>query len=103
MGALSDNDRVRLSKASQSSRQVGRLTHDGLLLRGPRADDWLMDRRNRRAIPHRMERCRYVPVRNPDADDGLWKLEGKRQAVYAKASMSLREQIAAVRKLTANG
>ena len=44
-----------------------------------------------------------MPVRNPDADDGLWKLEGKRQAVYAKASMSLREQIAAVRKLTANG
>jgi hypothetical protein len=70
---------------------------------GGDAGDWLMDRRNRRAIPHRMERCRYVPVRNPDADDGLWKLEGKRQAVYAKASMSLREQIAAVRKLTANG
>ena len=70
---------------------------------GSDAGDWLTDRRNRRAIPHRMERCRYVPVRNPDADDGLWKLEGKRQAVYAKASMSLRDQIAAVRKLTAQG
>jgi hypothetical protein len=26
--------------------------------------DWLRDRRNRRRIPHRMEECGYVPVRN---------------------------------------
>ena len=29
-------------------------------------DDWLADRRNRRAIPHRMNSCGYVPVRNPE-------------------------------------
>ena len=34
-------------------------------------DEWLSDRRNRRAIPHRMNSCGYVPVRNPDTDDGL--------------------------------
>jgi hypothetical protein len=35
----------------------------------------LMSRKNRRAIPHRMERCGYVPVRNPLAADGLWKVQ----------------------------
>ena len=27
--------------------------------------EWLSDRRNRRAIPHRLEACGYTPVRNP--------------------------------------
>jgi Family of unknown function (DUF5906) len=61
--------------------------------------EWLTDRRNRRIIPHRLEKCGYVPVRNPDAGDGLWKIWGKRQAVYAKSSLPLRDQIAAARKL----
>jgi hypothetical protein len=34
--------------------------------------EWLNDRKNRRAIPHRMEKCRYLLVRNKGADDGLW-------------------------------
>ena len=64
---------------------------------GAAAADWLMERKNRRAIPHRMERCDYVPVRNPDASDGLWKLKDKRQVIYAKARLSLRDQRAAAR------
>jgi hypothetical protein len=43
--------------------------------------EWLDDRRNRRAIPHRFEQCGYIPVRNDAADDGPWKISGKRQAV----------------------
>ena len=66
---------------------------------GTEAGEWLMDRKNRRAIPHRLERCGYMQVRNPDRGDGLWILQGKRQVVYAKASMSPREQIAAAKKL----
>lgn len=62
-------------------------------------EEWLRDRKNRRVIPHRMERCNYVPVRNDDADDGLWKISGRRQVVYAKANLSLRDRIAAARKL----
>jgi hypothetical protein len=58
--------------------------------------DWLKDRKNRRVIPHRLERCGYVPVRNPDAADGLWKIAGKRQAIYAKSTLLPRERIAAV-------
>jgi hypothetical protein len=61
--------------------------------------DWLKDRRNRRVIPHRLEQCGYVPVRNPGATDGLWKLAERRQAVYAKNSLSLRDQIAAAQLL----
>lgn len=59
--------------------------------------DWLRDRKNRRVIPHRLEKCGYVPVRNPGSDDGLWKISGRRQAVYAQAKLSLRDQIAAIR------
>ena len=33
---------------------------------------WITDRKNRRAIPHKMEQCGYVPVRHPDRKDGLW-------------------------------
>ena len=49
---------------------------------------WIIDRRNRRIIPHRLEKCGYEPVRNDLAQDGLWKIGGKRQAVYAHNSLS---------------
>jgi Family of unknown function (DUF5906)/Primase C terminal 2 (PriCT-2) len=60
--------------------------------------EWLQDRKNRRTLPHRLEAAGYVPVRNDTADDGLWKLKGKRQVIYAKAELSLRDRIAAVRR-----
>ena len=62
--------------------------------------DWLRDRRNRRIIPHRLEQCGYVPVLNPgDARDGQWKINGTRQTVYARQTLSLRDQIAAAEAL----
>ena len=61
--------------------------------------DWLCDRRNRRALPHRLERCGYVPVRNTHAKDGLWVIGGARQAVYAKAELSLADQLKAAAAL----
>lgn len=45
---------------------------------------WLRDKKNRRQIPRRMEECGYVAVRNDAAKDGLWKLDGRRQAIYAQ-------------------
>jgi len=62
--------------------------------------DWLRDRKNRRLIPHRFEQVGYVPVRNDGAGDGLWKVRGKRQVVYAKAELSLADQVRAVREMT---
>jgi hypothetical protein len=60
---------------------------------------WIRDRKNRRVIPHRLEKCGYVPVRNDAADDGLWKISGRRQVVYARAGLSLRDRFAAAQKL----
>jgi len=60
---------------------------------------WLKDRANRRAVPHRMETCGYTPVRNPDADDGLWKIGGKRQAAYGLMSTDMPTRIAATTAL----
>jgi hypothetical protein len=63
--------------------------------------EWLADRKNRRAIPHRLERCGYVPVRNPeDRHDGHWKIAGKRQAVYARSGLTPQDQVVAARLLT---
>jgi len=61
--------------------------------------DELKDRRHRRAIPHKMERVGYMPVRNPDADDGLFKIGRRRQVVYAAKKLSLPDQIKAARHI----
>ena len=60
--------------------------------------DWLLDRKNARRIPHRLEACGYVAVRDDGAKDGQWKVDGKRQAIYAKDSLPLRERIAAAQR-----
>jgi hypothetical protein len=56
---------------------------------------WLDDPKNRRIIPHRFEKCGYVPVRNPDRVDRFWKIRGQRQVVYALSGLSLQEQLQA--------
>ena len=62
--------------------------------------EWLGDRKNRRVIPHRLEKCGYVPVRNDAASDGLWVINGRRQAVYAKSTLSIRDRHTAASNLT---
>ena len=79
---------------------------------------WVRDRRNRRQLPYRFERCGYVPVRNEAAKDGLWVIkrtresrdgygstvtETARQVVYAKAEMSLADRLGAASRLAASG
>jgi hypothetical protein len=59
----------------------------------------LRDRRHRRALPHKLDRAGYVPVRNPDAGDGLWKIDGRRQVVYARRGLAVSAQVAAARTL----
>jgi hypothetical protein len=61
--------------------------------------EWLDDRKNRRVIPHKFEKCGYAPVRNEDATDGLWRIAGKRQAVYGRLDVPLSRRIEATRKL----
>ena len=61
---------------------------------------WLRDRKNRRVIPHRLEKCGYAPVRYEGAD-GLWPINGKRQAIYAKSTLSVRDRYRAATDLLA--
>jgi Family of unknown function (DUF5906) len=61
---------------------------------------WLRDRKNRRVIPHRLERGGYVAVQNDTAKDGLWVIDGRRQVVYAKCELSLSDRHKAANRLT---
>jgi hypothetical protein len=62
--------------------------------------DWLSDRRHRRQIPHRLESAGYENVRNPAAKEGQWAINGKRQNVYAKTTLSIKERHAAANRLS---
>jgi hypothetical protein len=61
--------------------------------------DWLKDRRNRRTIPHRLERVGYASIRNDGAKDGLWKISGARQVIYGRTNLSVRDRIIAAMQL----
>jgi hypothetical protein len=66
--------------------------------------DLIADRKNRRSLPHKIDRAGYVPVRNPDAEsDGLWKLQGRRQVIYGPKTAPLATQIRAARALLNDG
>lgn len=51
--------------------------------------DWLLDRKNSRQIPHRLEKCGYVATRSPYAKDGLWVIQKRRCVVYVKADIPM--------------
>ena len=50
--------------------------------------EWLRDRKNNRILPHRLEKCGYVAIRNETECSGRWKIHGKRQTVYARFELS---------------
>jgi hypothetical protein len=57
----------------------------------------LKDRRNSRSISNWFRACGYVVVGNPDTDEHIWRIRDRRQAVYAKATLTLEQRVAAVR------
>lgn len=59
----------------------------------------LSDTKNRRRVPHMMEKAGYVPVRNEYATDGLWKIDGRRQVIYGDAALSTHERAIFARSL----
>jgi hypothetical protein len=69
----------------------------------PDFQTWLRDRKNRRAISHRMTQCGYERIRNDSNKDGVWIINRQRQVVYAKAELSIRDRFLAARKLTDGG
>jgi hypothetical protein len=67
----------------------------------PDLEEWLKDRRNRRVIPKHMETAGYSYVHNPDSGNGLWRVAGPKQAVYARTELTVQKRIAAARDLVA--
>ena len=61
--------------------------------------NWLKERKSRRIVPHRMESCGYARVRNPNPDDGMWKIDGRRQVVYARRDLTQQERLTAASEL----
>jgi hypothetical protein len=61
--------------------------------------EWLRDRKNNRILPHRLEKCGYVAVRNDTESSGRWKIHGKRQTVYARFELSNAERYQAIKEL----
>jgi hypothetical protein len=59
--------------------------------------EWLNERRNARLASHRLETCSYQRLNNRDAKDGLWKIAGKRQAIFMRADLSFNEAMSAAR------
>jgi hypothetical protein len=55
---------------------------------------WLRDPKNKKQIPHRLESAGYVRVRNDVAQDGFWRIQGRRQAIYAKQDLPKRDRFA---------
>jgi hypothetical protein len=63
--------------------------------------EWLNDSRNRRVIPKHMKTAGYESVHNSDRDDGLWRINGVRQVIYAREELSMVQRIDAARDLKA--
>lgn len=59
---------------------------------------WLLDRKNSRRIPHRLDEVGYAAVRNRAAKDGLYVIGGIRRPVYARKTLSVRDQIEAAER-----
>jgi hypothetical protein len=49
-----------------------------------------------------MEKAGYVPVPKPDAESGLWQIEGKRQVIYVRTKLPEHERLDAARHLARN-
>ncbi|MGH8228268.1 MAG: primase-helicase family protein [Steroidobacteraceae bacterium] len=65
--------------------------------------EWLQDRRNSRQVPHRMKAAGYTAVSNDAAQSGLWVVLGKRQVIYARRELQIRDRIAAASRLCREG
>jgi hypothetical protein len=68
------------------------LTFSQLIEKAPGLE-WLLDLKMRRVVRKRLEDCGYLIVVNPSAaSDGLWAIKKKRQAIYARSDLDLRQR-----------
>ena len=62
------------------------LTINELMVAAP-ALEWLRDVTKRAVTGHRITDCQYIAIDNPNAKDGLWKINGRRQAIYVHSDV----------------
>jgi hypothetical protein len=62
---------------------------------------FVTERKNRKAVSHRIIAAGYEIVRNDVARDGLWVVNGARKTIYAKKTLTVPERIKAARQLAA--
>lgn len=87
-------DAVTIAQIANKARELGaQHVHDGDFF------SFLTDRKNRRAIPHRMEECGYIPVRNEARKDGIWTVGESRQVIYANLQLTAQERYRAALEL----
>jgi hypothetical protein len=94
MEAMKNPDALTLKQLVDYKSEVGD-THSNFST----IQEWLRDQKNRRTIPHRLEKCGYTPVRSDTAQDGLWKVGGARQVIYARGDMTERDRLEAAQTL----
>ena len=62
---------------------------------------FLHDRKNRKAVSHRIIDAGYEIVRNDVAKDGLWVVNGARKTIYANKDLTVPERDKAAKRLAA--
>jgi hypothetical protein len=103
--AMVDNSRapeeVELSDVLEELKLPGAVTIEQIVAAAKMSPigTWLRDRKNARSIPHKLERCGYIALRNDSSKDGRWKVGGKNMAIYVRKVLSGQAQYAAAAKL----
>jgi hypothetical protein len=74
------------------------LTLDDLMVVAPSLE-WLRDTNKRKFASYRLSDCQYIAVRNPDAKDKLWKINGRRKTIFVHQDVPPHQRIDAVTEL----
>jgi hypothetical protein len=68
---------------------------------GSDLSEFLRERKNRKAVSHKIIEAGYEQVRTPTADDGLWRVNGARKAIYAQTSLPVPDRFKAAQQVAA--
>jgi len=68
------------------------LTLDDLIVKAPGLD-WLRDIAKRKFTSYRLSDCQYIALSNPDAEDKLWKINGRRQTIFVHQDVAPERRI----------
>lgn len=92
---------IELSAVIEDLGEPDALTLEMLRSKAP-ADlqSFLTQAATRRAVGHRLSALGYVPMANPDAKNGLWRIGGEKVIAYVKRSLTPAAALAAIRALT---